>query len=626
MGTGTRSRVSWARTAQVPRRLAWSALAILTLGCLAPGRVTYAEPCTLARMAELPVTMLGTRPTVHAAINGTDALFLADSGAFFNTLTPAAAEQLKLRLEPAPYGFSVIGVGGVARTWLTTVKTFTIFNLEVPKVIFIVAGNDLGDGVVGLLGQNVFRLGDVEYDLANGAIRLLRPKGDCKKSGLAYWANAEGKPYSVIDIDFATAARPHNEGTAYLNGKKIRVLFDTGSPTSLLTLEAAKRAGITPDSPGVSPAGPTFGIGRRVGQSWLAPFVSFKIGDEEIRNARLRIADVALLQVDMLVGADFFLSHRIYVATSQRRLYFTYNGGPVFNLTPTPVTPSEAPDPPGAPEAAAPAPAGAGTAAAAANEPQDAGAWARRGSASAARQDYEHALADLTRACELAPTESSYFYQRGLVYWSSHQYEPALADFGQALQLAPDDVPALVARAGLRASHREPGTELIADLEAADRAAPKEADVRLQLGELYEYAGLYPAAVSQYSKWIDSHNRDDIQMPHALNSRCWARALAGQELDLALTDCNNALRLSPNAPAILDSRGLVYLRQGNYDRAIADYDAALRLQPKIAWSLYGRGLSRLKKGQTAAGQADIAAATALSPKIAENAARHGISP
>ena len=35
----------------------------------------------------------------------------------------------------------------------------------------------------------------------------------------------------------------------------------------------------------------------------------------------------------MLIGADFFLSHRVYVANSQRKLYFTYNGGPVFNLT-----------------------------------------------------------------------------------------------------------------------------------------------------------------------------------------------------------------------------------------------------------------------------------------------------
>ena len=34
----------------------------------------------------------------------------------------------------------------------------------------------------------------------------------------------------------------------------------------------------------------------------------------------------------MLLGADFFLSHRILVSNSQHKLYFTYNGGPVFQL------------------------------------------------------------------------------------------------------------------------------------------------------------------------------------------------------------------------------------------------------------------------------------------------------
>jgi hypothetical protein len=32
---------------------------------------------------------------------------------------------------------------------------------------------------------------------------------------------------------------------------------------------------------------------------------------------------------DMIIGADFFLSHRIYVASSQHKLYFTYNGAGV---------------------------------------------------------------------------------------------------------------------------------------------------------------------------------------------------------------------------------------------------------------------------------------------------------
>jgi len=144
-----------------------------------------------------------------------------------------------------------------------------------------------------------------------------------------------------------------------------------------------------------------------------------------------------------------------------------------------------------------------------------------------------------------------------------------------------------MARAGLRASHDDFGTELIADLDAVDRAAPKGADARARLGDLYQYAGQPAAAIDQYSKWIDSHNRDDVRMPSALNSRCWTRALAGLDLDQALADCNSALRLKSGTAAFLDSRGLVYLRQGNYDRSIADYDASLRLQPKNAWSLYG---------------------------------------
>src|SRR2546430_10010546 len=58
-----------------------------------------------------------------------------------------------------------------SRPYLTEVKTFTIFGLPVPHVQFLVLPNDLGNGEAGILGQNVFRISDVEYDLANGVIR-----------------------------------------------------------------------------------------------------------------------------------------------------------------------------------------------------------------------------------------------------------------------------------------------------------------------------------------------------------------------------------------------------------------------------------------------------------------------
>jgi predicted aspartyl protease len=278
--------------------------------------------------------MSGLRPMVHARINGSDALFIADSGAFYNSLTTAAAAQYQLHLEPAPYEKNLSGVGGDAQEWLTTVKTFTLLNVDLSDTTFVVGTNGFGEGVAGLIGQNIFRsFGDVEYDLAHGVIRLVRTKG-CSGVSMAYWAKSQ--PAYDIDIDEPSAEFPHTTGRAYVNGAEIRVMFDTGASRSVLTLDAAKRAGVTPDTPGVAPAGETRGVGRRSVKTWVGPFATFRIGNEEIRNTHLRFGEVGMRSahrsVDMLLGADFFLSHHIYVANSQRKLYFTYNGGPVFNL------------------------------------------------------------------------------------------------------------------------------------------------------------------------------------------------------------------------------------------------------------------------------------------------------
>ena len=75
---------------------------------------------------------------------------------------------------------------------------------------------------------------------------------------------------------------------------------------------------------------------------------------------------------------------------------------------------------------------------------------------------------------------------------------------------------------------------------------------------------------------------------------------------------------------VLDSRGLVYLKLGDYDRAIADYDGALKIDPNYANSLYGRGIAKLKKGDNSGGNSDIESAKAIQPDIAEDFARYGV--
>jgi tetratricopeptide (TPR) repeat protein/predicted aspartyl protease len=600
------------------QRTALRGCLFVLLTVLACGPASAAEPaCRIAQWAQLQVTMRGTQPIVHALINGADATFIVDSGAFFNTMTPAAAAQFKLTRRMAPIGFYVEGVGGeAADADLATVREFTILGVKFPNVLFVVAGNDFGS-VAGLLGQNFFRVADTEYDLANGAIRMMHP-GECKSVGLAYWATSAS--YSQIDIEPMTDRQVHIMGDVYLNGKKIRAMFDTGASSSVISLEAAKSAGITPSSEGVVPAGDSFGVGEHLVHKWIAPFHSFKIGDEEIRNVRVHISDIGELggtrtRAQMLLGADFFLSHRIYVAKGRSKLYFTYNGGPVFNLGIASKTAQS--------QEESIAVASGGSVAGAA-QPLDAAAFSRRAMAATDRRDFASAVADLDEACKLSPDNPDYRYQRGMALWGTGQTDLALADFDEAIRLRPDDVAALVARARLRTP--SDSARATADLEAADRVLPKEALMHLEIGGVYERLDLLPAALVQYSKWIDSHERTDVRMPQALNGRCWIRALLGQQLDNALADCNGALKLQSGKAAFLETRGLVNLRLGNYDKSIADYDAALAADPKIAWSHYGRGIARTRKGLTAQGEADIAAAVALDPKIADYAARHGIKP
>jgi tetratricopeptide (TPR) repeat protein len=471
---------------------------------------------------------------------------------------------------------------------------------------------------------------------------------DCGDTVLAYWVRP-GESYSVIDTRKADRGilnlgsriaakegfRHPIDAVVYVNGVAVRAIFDTGASNSFLTVIAAEHAGIKKDSPGVVPGGPTYGFGRSTVNTYLAPVSTFKIGDEEIHNTRLRLGDTTLQEADMLIGADFFLSHHIYVANSQDKLYFTYNGGPVFNLAARQAAGA-------APSVAAPAAeAATSTAAADAKGPAadatsaearapggDAADYARRGAAFRARQDFDQALQALNRACELAPDNADYFYQRYLLYAQLRQSAPALADLDRTIQLNPHQVAALLTRAAYRTqSGDRTGAET--DLNAANTLLPKEDNERLTLAQDYSNIDLYQRAVEQYDIWMASHPQD-VRLGLAYVGRCRARAFGDFDLPRALKDCDTAVRHAAKGSAFFveayATRGLLLFRMGDYDKSITDYDASLKIAPKNAFALYGRGIDKLRKQHVPEGQADIAQALALSPKIADSFNRLGIGP
>ena len=267
----------------------------------------------------------------------------------------------------------------------------------------------------------------------------------------------------------------------------------------------------------------------------------------------------------------------------------------------------------------------------------DAAFLEQRGISYAARRDLKDALAYLQRACELAPGTADYVYALGRVQWANGQSDLALQSFDRTLALEPDYVQALLARARLRFKDRASAEH---DLDSVDRIAPPKDEVRLDLGLTYEAIGALRPAIHQYDLWLDAHPDDSLRSV-GLAARCRARAEADQDLDRALEDCDSALREAANSqatgegfirphphdnPDVLASRGLVWLRRGEFERAIKDYDDAVDERPKIGEYRFARGLAELRLGRQAKGQADIAAASAIQPDIAERFAAWGLKP
>jgi tetratricopeptide (TPR) repeat protein/predicted aspartyl protease len=588
---------------------AFAALFLAVLAAAFPGAA--AAKCQLAQVAELRVTMEGLAPTVPVKVNGQPARFLVDSGAFFSLVTPRAAERFKLRPQSLPMGFRVQGVVGTTAARGGQADSFDLDRAALSKVDFLIAGDAFGD-LDGLLGQNVLGVLDVEYDLANGYVRIFKPQ-DCGKTMLAYWATGTAN-LSEMPIDPTTLLEPHINGRAKVNGVPIRVMFDTGAGHSLLKLGVAQRAGATIDGENARGADAVRGIGKRSTDGYILPFASFEIGAETIKNIRLRVARSDFTGADMLLGADFFLSHRVYISHSQHKLYFTYNGGPIFRLD------DDDHDPPAKPDlkvaASGAAPAGA-----------DAEALRRHAAAAAARRDYAQAIADLDAAIRLDPTDAGQFFDRARARSGARgdgaAGAEARADLDQAIKLNPQFADALALRGYWRLANKElAGAD--GDFAAALKAAPDDPDLGLQVAQAYAGARRYDVAVVQLDAWIAAHPTS-FDLGEALNARCWTRALWGRELDKALADCSLALKRGSRLAEVLDSRGMVHLRRGEFAQAISDYDDALKLQPKLVASLYGRGLAKLKAGDAAGGAADLRAAATLGPKFAEQMADLGIS-
>src|SRR5579871_6270579 len=123
-------------------------------------------------------------------------------------------------------------------------------------------------------------------------------------------------------------------------------------------------------------------------------------------------------------------------------------------------------------------------------------------------------------------------------------------------------------------------------------------------------------AVAGCSRAIDSHQYTGRSLARLYARRGGAYQTQG-ELDHAIADFNESMRIDPTYPAAYNNRGITWYRMGDLDRAIADYDQAIRLDPNYEYAYVNRGSAWGTKGDLDRAITDFDQAVRLDPQDAE---------
>jgi predicted aspartyl protease len=310
--------------------------AMCAAACAAPAVAANDVPakhCTYVRMGALPVDVQGQRLIVTGSINREAVRMLLDTGAEMTSLSRRVSRSLNLgQVGPS---FEAYGLGGAARSYFVEVSEMAIGDVRGEHLAFpMIWDADLTEAEV-LLGADYLFQNDLELSLADRRLAFFHPVG-CKDEFLAYW----DREASVAALEPIDAEHPVPRVKIEINGHEVVAEIDTGAPTSILDLGAARRIGLDVEGPGALSVADLRGIGRKTRRRWIVPIKKIVVGDEEIQDGGIEIGDFVeptrrethgkTVLPDMLLGLDFLQAYRVLFAVSQRRLYLSYLGGELF--------------------------------------------------------------------------------------------------------------------------------------------------------------------------------------------------------------------------------------------------------------------------------------------------------
>ncbi len=288
------------------------------LACGLPGTPACAQACPQRLQASAPLRDDDGFISLPATIGGTSVSLLVDTGSDNGMLTKAGAARLGLRRDP---GRRVVlqGTGGDGPSAaVASYSDLRIGGLLLPAgslPVSVLPGMPvLEPPIAGLIGADLLSRYDVEFDLRRHRIGFwTAATGSAACAGPPGWR----PPFETIPL---TRLGDRMALTVRLDGQPISALLDTGARSRILSTQAAARLGVDAKQLGLDPGGVTAGIDLHESVYHWHRFRSLVIGAETFDRPILTVAPLDD-RVDLLLGADWFAGHDVWIDWATNRLF-----------------------------------------------------------------------------------------------------------------------------------------------------------------------------------------------------------------------------------------------------------------------------------------------------------------
>ena len=304
----------------VGRRALFASLVLLGLVALAPpARTAEAEHCKLLLATALDMQPgPGGNPVIPVSIEGQDKLMAVDTGGVYSMVTAKAATDLNLRKDAIDPGSYYMASGAMV-AHAATAQSFKIGRLQLKRYTFLTLPDDeMDDETSGTLAPDIMRRFDVEFDFAGKKFKVFSQ--DHCEGNVVYWTSDE---HAALPFDLNEAAQITL--TAELDGRKVKVMLDTGSSISTMTLKRAKELlGVKDDAPDLKPA-PDVKL-KGADKVYSYPLKSLDLGGVVVRNPNIVLYRDNLDSFgmpDILLGMTVLSKLHIYIAYKEKMLYIT---------------------------------------------------------------------------------------------------------------------------------------------------------------------------------------------------------------------------------------------------------------------------------------------------------------